>query len=545
MASDAELLSSFAGSGDEAAFAAIVRRHGAMVHRVCLRVLGDAHEAEDAAQAAFLVLVRQARNVRKGASLAAWLHGTARQVASEALRARSRRGRREEAAAMGGEQQAGPVSEAERREVLRILDAEVAALPERERQAVVLHYLDGLSQVEAAQAAGCPQGTIGRRASEGLERLRERLCRRGCVLGAAALASLLGAEAQAAAPASLLPSILAVPKLAAVGAAAGTAGSTVVSLAEGVMKAMFWAKVKVVAALLGAAAVVGTAVPVTYQAVRAAEPKKPDPVAEAPEQKDEALEFRVLGGLGEMKSAGYFVCRSEKELQGLPFGSSLPMRPDAAAEFAKQQAAQIAALGVKFEKEMVLVRAGSNNMDCTLKSVKVVKGEVHADFDLQPNVRGARFALAVNLVACPRRDLTVVFFENGKEVARVPFDAAPADAGADKAVRELLAGAELVVVGKVGQITAVPWKGPISHHNPSWQDAVFEVASTEKGTLDGKTVTVRFDASMDVARFSMPKLAEGQEAILILKKTDGLYVLDSRERVQSKDRLELVRKLLK
>jgi len=274
MPSDAELLAAYADRREETAFAEIARRHGTMVYRVCLRTLGDAHEAEDASQATFVVLARKARSLVRGADLAAWLHGTARNVAAFSARSRARRVRREEEAAMvRAAAGAFPeVSAAERSAALAELDREVGALSPVERQALVLRYLEGRSQEEAAEIAGVPRGTLARRASDGLARLRERLARREVSLGAAALAGVLAAEAQAGAPATLLPSLLAASKLAAAGAAAGAAGTQALVIAEGAMKAMFWIKVKIAAAVLAAAAVVGTGTPLVYRAVAADAP---------------------------------------------------------------------------------------------------------------------------------------------------------------------------------------------------------------------------------------------------------------------------------
>ncbi len=103
MRSDAELLARFAASGDEAAFAEIAERHGAMVYRVCLRLTRDPHEAEDAAQGVFMVLARRARSLKRGKDLAGWLHGVARNAAHWSVRARARRARRKEEAAVADE----------------------------------------------------------------------------------------------------------------------------------------------------------------------------------------------------------------------------------------------------------------------------------------------------------------------------------------------------------------------------------------------------------------------------------------------------------
>jgi len=274
MRTDAELLAAYAATGDEPAFAELARRHGAMVYRVCLRSLGRHHDAEDAAQAVFVILARKARSLSKDVDLAAWLHGTARHAAGWAARSEARRERREEAAAMAGAAEIDPADVGARHAVPLPgdVDAALAALPAEQRQAVILRYLEDRTQEEAAAVAGCPQGTMARRATVGLERLRERLARKRPELGAAALVAALAADAGAAVPASLLPSILAVPKFAAVGAAAGAVGivgaqhAVPVQIAEGVMKAMFWMKVKLAAAVLAAAAVVGVGTPLVYGA---------------------------------------------------------------------------------------------------------------------------------------------------------------------------------------------------------------------------------------------------------------------------------------
>src|SRR5206468_3709365 len=197
-AGDAELLARFASRREESAFTALLERHGPMVLGVCRRLLGHEHDAEDAFQATFLLLVRNAGRVRKGGSVAAWLHGAARRIAGKLRRAAARRRERERRAAAGGE--ARPDLEVASRELLAVLDEELAALPERCRAALILCYLEGLTLEGAARRLGCPRGTVASRLAHGRKLLRDRLARRGLDLSAGALATLLLASG---APASI------------------------------------------------------------------------------------------------------------------------------------------------------------------------------------------------------------------------------------------------------------------------------------------------------------------------------------------------------
>ncbi len=298
MRTDRELLAAYAADGDDSAFAGLVARHGRMVYRTCLRALGNEHDAEEAAQAVFLVLARKAGRLRSEGELAAWLHRAARNVAHLALRSRARRSRHEAEATMvrrAGDEGRGAEGETSGIEIAALLDRELDALPAAQRQAVVLRYLEGFPQEEAARVAGCPQGTLARRAQLGLERLRQRFCQRGQVLSAATLAGFLGAEASAAAPAALLPSILAVSKLAAAGAAAGASGGMAATLAEGAVKMMFWAKVKLAAAVAAAVLAVGGGGGAVAAKLLAAEtPKAQSPTPNAdPGAVEKGIECRV------------------------------------------------------------------------------------------------------------------------------------------------------------------------------------------------------------------------------------------------------------
>ena len=264
-AMDAELLARYL-HGDAGAFESVVARHAPMVYRACLRLLGDAHEAEDAVQAVFVVLARKAKRFRRGGDLSAWLHGIARRVASEARRSAARRRRREEEGAMIRSAASGGTPSAEERSAaLRELDRELARLPGKQRQAVILRYLEGRGPQEAARLAGCPERTLSWRARDGLERLRSRLAGRGVALGTGALATLLEAEAAAAVPATLVPSVVTLACGAAPGAA-GSGGGAAISLAEGALRTMAFGRIK--AAILIAALAAGVALPVAGLASR-------------------------------------------------------------------------------------------------------------------------------------------------------------------------------------------------------------------------------------------------------------------------------------
>mgnify|MGYP002346512987 CR=1 FL=1 len=437
---DAELVAAYGASRDEAAFGEIVSRHGPMIYRVCLGMLGDPHEAEDCSQAVFVVLVRKARSLRKSEDLAAWLYGVARHVSLRAVEARANRAKREEGAAMI-RQASQEGSQANDSDLLGLVYRELAGLSTARRQAVILRHLEGLSEEEAIKVAGCPRGTLSCRASEGLARLRERLAKHGQVLAIAPLVGLMGAEAKTAIPGTLLPSILATSKLAAAGAAAGATGGTVFALAEGAIRMMLWAKAKIVAVVTIAAMALAVATPLAVRALKAAEANgaKPESAGPVP-AKDETLEFRQLSF--DYRYAPYaleseaflgFACRSEEELNKLPYRYH-GANPEAATTWAQS-------LGIDFEgaelpAEMVLGVATGPVQDVSemgwdilmqVTKVACVNGTLRIEYDRkdEAGMRGGpggprRTGFGWFMIACPRRDLPAVFIENGKEVARVP-----------------------------------------------------------------------------------------------------------------------------
>jgi RNA polymerase sigma factor (sigma-70 family) len=245
---DRHLLERFVRGQDQAAFAALVQRHGPMVLGVCRRLLHDAHQAEDAFQATFLVLVHKARSIGRPESLGPWLHGVAYRTAARARQAARRRTREREAAGMPD---GDPAVELVWRELRQVLDEELGRLAEKYRAPLVLFYLEGKTTEEVARQLGCPKGTVLSRLARGRDRLRHRLVRRGVALSAGLMAGVLTEQATAAAvPAALALGTVKAAVLTAAGqAAAGAIPATVAALTKGVVRAMLLSQLKVVAAV--------------------------------------------------------------------------------------------------------------------------------------------------------------------------------------------------------------------------------------------------------------------------------------------------------
>jgi RNA polymerase sigma factor (sigma-70 family) len=248
-ASDGQLLGRFVAARDEAAFEALVRRHGPMVLGVCRRLLRDHHDAHDAFQATFLVLLRKAGSVAPPEMLPNWLYGVARQTA---VRARAQAAKRR-----GRERLVGELPEAEARQpeladdLRPVLDEELAGLPARYRVAVVLCDLEGRSHKEAAGCLGWPVGTLASRLSRGRRMLAKRLTRRGLAPPGGALTVIVSQEAAGRLPASLVSSTVRVGSLYGSGqAAVGALPPRVAALTEGVLRAMSYHKAKTLVALL-------------------------------------------------------------------------------------------------------------------------------------------------------------------------------------------------------------------------------------------------------------------------------------------------------
>jgi RNA polymerase sigma factor (sigma-70 family) len=284
-----DLLVEFGRTGQQQLFEEVLTRYAAMVYGVCLRITKDAHDAEDATQAAFLALASQVRLGKPVRSVGPWLQKVAKRLSMDIRRSHKRRVRREQWAASlnrrNGESNGNgdhhcPSAGFAREELSRLLGEELEGLPTKYRLPLILHYFGGLTRQEMAQELGIKPNTLGVRVYRGRKLLGKRLAKRGIVLGASALGIWLGEAARSAVSAGLLSrTSMAVAQIVA-GPEAAVA--QVLSVTRGVGHAVRMAKLKTlvaavvlcVSALAGAAEIVhrvypmGIALPGAAQIVR-------------------------------------------------------------------------------------------------------------------------------------------------------------------------------------------------------------------------------------------------------------------------------------
>ena len=259
---EAQLLERFLVLGDEAAFEAILDRHGPMVLGVCRRVLADPHDIADAFQATFLVLVKKGRSIRDRDALGTWLYGVARRVAVRARASARRRDARERSGIVAERQivdtgSGGSGSDGlERQELRATIDEELERLPATFRDPLILCDLEEMTYEQAAARLGCPVGTVKSRLARGRERLRARLVRRGVAPSAAMLASVMAAESAHAVPVELLGVTLGAASRIAAGQEipAGESSAGAATLTKGVLRTMMLVKIQLATAVLLAAA---------------------------------------------------------------------------------------------------------------------------------------------------------------------------------------------------------------------------------------------------------------------------------------------------
>ncbi len=250
---DGQLLERFVSRREPTALAALVGRHGPMVWGVCRRTLGDVHDAEDAFQATFLVLVRRAASIRPRAKVGNWLYGVALTTARKARATRAKRRVRERSVTDMPEP-AGTSRDPDR-DLLRLLDQELCRLPEKYRAVIVLCELEGRTGNEAARQLGLPPGTVASRRARARALLAKRLARHGLPVAGGAVTGWLAPTAPAAVPAAVVAQTIQAAGRAAAGpaAAAGAVSVRAAALAEGVLKAMLITRLTTATAVLLAA----------------------------------------------------------------------------------------------------------------------------------------------------------------------------------------------------------------------------------------------------------------------------------------------------
>jgi RNA polymerase sigma factor (sigma-70 family) len=201
MPSDGELLRRYA-EGSEAAFTELVQRHINLVYLAALRRVGrNAHAADDVTQKVFTDLARKARSLTDRSSMVGWLYTSTRFAAADVVRAEQRRRNHELEAQTMNELNSDVPAAMDQLEPL--LDEVLDLLPEKDREAVLLHFFEGRPFPEVGVALALSADATRMRVNRALERLRAKLAQRGITSSAAALAGVLSVQSTLAAPAPL------------------------------------------------------------------------------------------------------------------------------------------------------------------------------------------------------------------------------------------------------------------------------------------------------------------------------------------------------
>jgi RNA polymerase sigma factor (sigma-70 family) len=235
---DEHLLESFLVHREDAAFEALVRRHGPMVLGVCRRILHDRHDAEDAFQATFLVLIRKAASIGKREFLAAWLYRVAHRTALQARKATARRRAKEKQ--VGDMAQKQDTGDEAMREMLVLLDQELSRLPDKYRLPIILCDLQSKTRKAAAEQLNLSERTLATRLARARVMLGKRLARHGTTFsGSAVAAAVTQNMASASVPASLVSATVKAASVMAAGqtTASGLISAKVAALTERVVRA--------------------------------------------------------------------------------------------------------------------------------------------------------------------------------------------------------------------------------------------------------------------------------------------------------------------
>jgi RNA polymerase sigma factor (sigma-70 family) len=248
---DGQLLECFVSGHDEAAVAALMRRHGPMVWGVCRRVLRNHHDAEDAFQATFLVLVRKAASILPREMVGNWLYGVAHRTALKARMTTAKRQAREKHVNEMPEPQAVTVPDLWQ-DLEPLLDQELSRLSDKYQVAIVLCDLEGKTRKEVARQLKISEGTLSSRLTTARTMLAKRLARHGLAVSGGTLAAVLSERAMAWLPPSVASLTIKAATLFAVGRAAATevTSAKVAALTQGVIKAMLVSRLQMITAVL-------------------------------------------------------------------------------------------------------------------------------------------------------------------------------------------------------------------------------------------------------------------------------------------------------
>ncbi|MCX6865444.1 MAG: RNA polymerase sigma factor [Verrucomicrobia bacterium] len=209
-ASDSELLAAWVAHRRESAFGSLVARYATLVHMAAKRTCGDDSLAADASQLVFIQLAQKAQSLTTHPTLAGWLHVTAVMKTRDLIDKAQRESRKRSHFSAAMETRTHSQTTDAWLEIQPVLDDALAALSDKDREALLLRFYRSLSIREIAETLGIATAAAQKRIDRATERLRGKLTRRGCQVGGSLSAALLAgfaADAQAAAlPVSLLAS---------------------------------------------------------------------------------------------------------------------------------------------------------------------------------------------------------------------------------------------------------------------------------------------------------------------------------------------------
>jgi uncharacterized protein (TIGR03435 family) len=236
---DHDLLAQYAQGtreNSEAAFNALAERYVNLVYSTALRSVGNAHAAQEIAQAVFIILANKAGKLSRRVVLSGWLYQTTRLTAANFLRGEIRRQQREQEAFMQSTLQE-PADDLAWRQIAPLLDEALGKLGDRDRDAILLRFFEGKSLAEVGVAAGTSEDAAKMRVNRALEKLRKIFSQRGAAFSVAAIAGAVSANSVHAAPVGLAKTISAVALVKG-----ATVGGSTLTLAKGALKLMAWSK---------------------------------------------------------------------------------------------------------------------------------------------------------------------------------------------------------------------------------------------------------------------------------------------------------------